>query len=112
MLMNFRPAEPEVKVLQRAVCQRLSAVTTFAYALLEWREKSVGDVHRLVALCGGCRRVAEQCTQCCGRRGWLENRFVKESHSNQAGQIAAGGRFDITFDAGDLSGKEDVRLCP
>jgi len=37
------------------------------------------------------------------------DRFVKESHSNQAGQIAAGGGFDITFDAGNLSGKEDVR---
>ena len=88
MLMNIRTSEPDFKVLQSAICQRLSTVTAFAYPLLECREKSVGDVHRLIIFCGGCRRVVEQCPQCCGRWGGLEDRFVTLCHGNQAGQKA------------------------
>src|SRR4051794_22360240 len=71
-------------------------------------EQRKSDVNRLIILCRCARNISCQRPDCTTR--WCSQKFLAAQKPRRilSCQPAHGHRLHITFDSGDLSGKEDV----
>src|SRR5688572_12560989 len=105
-------SEPLVPFFQGQFDLQLPAFTFLTRAALcrfrERRQKRESDVYRLKVLCICMRDVMRQSAR--GRRQWGFDEFASKRQPRciHARQPAHRYRFNVTFNARDLSGKEDV----
>src|SRR5450759_564300 len=97
--------QSQLNLQQMPVSLASHAPCLFSTQRLKQRER---DIYRLIVLCFRARNVSRQCANCTTRRrqqkfftSQVQGRVVSRQRTHRH-------RLDVSFDAGNLSGKEKV----